>query len=43
MTEDLIKWLVNQGFAIFVSAFLLIRIESRLKKIEEKIDSLRVS
>lgn len=33
--EDLLNWIANDGFAIAVSVFLLLRIEYRLKKIEE--------
>jgi hypothetical protein len=43
MTVDLEiwQWLVNQGFAVAVTAFLLVRIEAKLDRIAEKLDNLQ--
>lgn len=40
MEFEVIQWLVNQGVAIFVTAFLLIRIEAKLEELNKKIGEL---
>lgn len=35
VTLDVVQWLVNQGVAIAVLAFVLVRLEARLSAIEK--------
>lgn len=36
--EEFVEKLINQGFAIFVGSYLLIRIEKKLDKVIEALD-----
>jgi hypothetical protein len=40
ITFDIVQWLVNQGVAIAVLAFVLVRLEARLTAIETALTRL---
>lgn len=40
---SLTVWLVNQGVAVGVAAFVLIRVESRLREVHQAIDDLTLA
>lgn len=40
VTLDVVQWLVNQGVAIAVLAFVLVRLEARLAAIEAQLTHL---
>ena len=43
MTDEFVRWLLNQGVAVAFAAFILIRIEGKLDQIIQKLDRLVVN